>query len=472
MRRILGKSFKWFLLAGLIFGMLPGSALAAPAEQDRATTVSVTPLNASVTDCGLLDIYIDVNDVSNLYAVDVRLSFNPAVIEIVSMTPVIDPALLFTAGFTVRNTFNNFTGTIWYAAAQTNPTPPAAGSGHILKLTMRAKATAVTAFTFTYIKLSDPNGVEIPATGVNGSVNASSSVVPNLDIIRLNTTQVQLSWPTHLTTDVSGYELYRSTTPYFNPTETHYQTISNPGSGSVTFNDTVLGNVVTNYFYAARAVCTVGGGSSGFSREVGKFEFQLYETTGTDQNWIGKVLNLRPAGMDPTSASTLATHIQNNSTGNVIVRNISRWSASSQNFSTWSRILPGINNFLVNVKFPYRLEVDVDGASGSVIWAQVGWLPDITFDTYTLYETTGTDQNWILQPLDMTSITTASSLASNIQTQSSAPISVLSTSRFNGASQNFTTYSAGLPFTSFTTRFGYPYRIEVNVNSGFTVTWP
>ena len=81
MRKFLAKGFKWCLLAALIFGMVPASALAAPAEQERATTVSVTPLNSSVADCGLLDIYVDVNDVSNLYAVDVRLSFDPAVVE-------------------------------------------------------------------------------------------------------------------------------------------------------------------------------------------------------------------------------------------------------------------------------------------------------------------------------------------------------------------------------------------------------
>lgn len=465
MRKILAKGFKWCLLAALIFGMVPANALAAPAEQERATTVSVTPLNAPVVDCGLVDVYIDVNDVLNLYAVDVRLSFDPAVVEIVSMTPV---AGWFNAGFTPRNEYNNFSGTIWYASTQMNPTPVANGSGHILKLTLRAKSTATVAFVFTYIKLSNPNGVEIPATGINGSVNASSSVTPDLDIIRLNTTQVRLSWPAHSTALVSSYQLFRSDKPYFEATGTPYRTITNTGSGTLTSDDTVLGNVTTNYFYAMRGVCEGGTEPSGMSRQVGKFEFQLYETTGTDYTWVG--LEFIDAGIN--TSKDLANHIQNNSNGSVTVRTVSRWNASGQSSSVYNHA-SGFGSFSVFVKTPYRIEIDLPSvALGSVIWAQVGVLPPITLDTYPLYETTGTDYSWILQPLDMTSIQSTITLSDNIQNYSSAPVSVLTISQWNGLSQNYSTYTKRTNFGNFVTRFGYPYRVEVNVNTGFSITWP
>lgn len=460
MRIIMKKSLKWLLLVVLLFGLVPGSVLAAPAGQERATTVEVTPLNSSVSDCGLIDVYIDVKDVTNLYAVDVRLSFNPAVVEVVLLEGVTG---WFNAGFTVRNIVDNFTGTVWYAATQTSPTLAVDGSGHVAHLQLRAKSTASTAFTFTYIKLSNPNGVEIPATGVNGSVSASTSVVPNLGITRLNTTQVQLSWPAHPAGAVSNYRLYRSSTPYFGaiePIDPVYQVITNPGSGTITFNDAVLGNVVTNYFYAVRAVCTVGGGTSGVSQQVGKFEFELFETTGTDYTWIGLVLNV--SGL--TNQKSLGDHIIANSNGSVNVKSIGRWNASAQGMSSY--IYPGTGGVALVLKSPYRIEIDIPSVSvGSVIWAQVGTLPAITMDTYTLYETTGTDYTWILQPLDMTGISSTTGLKNDIQSQSSAPVGVTSISRWNGTGQNNTT-------GSFTTRFGYPYRVEVNVNSGFTVTWP
>ncbi len=317
-----------------------GGKAGRPAAKDAptATTVSINPISGSAADCGILDLYIDVNDVTNLYALDVRLSFDPAQLEVVEFSPgqplepVIDPNLNFIAGFTVRNIVDNFAGTIWYATTQTAPTPPAAGTGHVARLRVRAKTTAAIALTFTYIKLSSPGGVEIPATGTNGTVNGSSTVFPILSISRLNTTQVQLSWP--VASGVSKYHLYRSTTPYFNPTGTAYQVLTAGAPASTqTFNDSVLGNVTTNYFYALRAECSTPTGSlSAASRQVGKFEFPLYETTGTDYSWVGLIFD----GQGLTNALSLANHIQNNSNATVSVKTISRWNGSGQNISAYN----------------------------------------------------------------------------------------------------------------------------------------
>jgi hypothetical protein len=269
---------------------------------------------------------------------------------------------------------------------------------------------------------------------------------------------------------VNKYHLYRSTTPYFYPGGTAYQEISNPGTGTLTFNDAVLGNLADNYFYALRAECTTPSGTlSAASDQVGKFEYELFETNGTDFAWVGLVLEVSPA---LSNASQLANHIQTNSTGAVTVKTITRWNASSQNSTTYNHLL-GLSPFPTLLKNAYRVEVDLPSTSvGTVIWAQVGKLPEITDDTYTLHETTGTDYTWILQPLDMTSISSAKSLASHIVDNSSGPVGVLSIGRWNGLSQNFTSFNSQLGTGNFATRFGYPYRVEVNVNIGTTVTWP
>jgi hypothetical protein len=482
--KTLPKMIGLVILAVLITALAPGYVLArSPAAGDlnvnhspTATTVSVTPSSPSVSDCEILEVYIDVNAVSDLYAVDVRLSFDPAVLEVVDfnlgssvvdLEPIIDPNLNFTAGYTIRNQVNNFTGTIWYAATQTSPTPAASGSGHVARIRLRAKSTAISPFNFTYIKLSNANGVQIPATAVNTTVSASTGVVPSLSITRLNASQVQLSWPA-IATGVNNFHLYRSSLPYFYATDPAYQVIANPASGTVTFDDSVLGNVTTNYFYTVRSECAPGGGKSATSTQVGKFEYEIHETTGTDYSWIGLVLDV--PGISDTQ--NLANHIQNNSNGSVSVRSVSRWNASGQNTSSYNH-LSGFGKFPVALKNPYRVEIDLPGLSlGNVIWAQVGELPAITTDTYTIYETSGTDYTWILQPLDMTLVGSTSMLASEIQNKSSAPVSVLTISRWNLSGQNYSSYNNLSGFGSFITRFGYPYRVEVNINSGFTVTWP
>jgi len=483
------KFYRIILIFGLIglttLIMLPGGVLARSSQgglvadtRQEDTTVSLETVPASVSDCGVLDLYVDVNDVTNLYGVDFRLSFDPDVIEVVDMTaggnvnilPVIDTANFttpFTANFKVRNIVDNFRGTIWYAASSTNPTPPAQGSGHVARFQIRAKSNGDPNFQFTYIKLSDPNGVEIPATGViNGPVTASTSVVPDLDIIRLNAGTVQLEWPVVGTTLVTNYHLYRSTTPYFYPGGTAHQVVSNPGTGTITFDDAVLGNVADNYFYTVRAECTTPAGSlSAASNQVGKFEFELYETGRTDYSWIG--INLLLDGV--IDSADLAAHIEDNSNNPVDVISISTWNALAQQLDLYldEPFEPAFN---VNIKFPYQIEVDIpETLSGSVIWAQVGHLPLITDDTYTLYETNRTDYNWILQPLDMTTISSTKNLISDIVSNSSGPVGVISLSKWNGPAQQFDVF---FPEDNSPSRFGYPYQVEVNVNIGTSVTWP
>ncbi len=491
-RNILPKISWLVILAVLLAAALPGSGLASgqllanradqaawqfDSNNPTATTVSVTPTTPSVSGCNIVDVYIDVNSVTNLYALDVRLTFNPAVIEVVDydpgtsvveVEPIIDPALNFKAGFTVRNEVNNFTGTIWYAATQTAPTPAAAGSGHVARLRLRAKSSASSPFNFTYIKLSDPNGIQINATGTNGTVSASTTVVPALSISRLNASQVQLSWPT--ATGVSKYHLYRSSLPYFTATDPAYQQLTPlTPPATQTFTDSVLGNPAINYFYTIRAECSGSGGAkSGVSNQVGKFEYTLFETADTDYTWIA--LPLTSAGI--ANASNLATNIQNNSNGAVNVLSVSKWNPVSQSIEAYDAVY-GFGDFAVSVKFPYRVEIEIPSVStGTVIWAQVGGLPSITQDIYRLYETADTDFSWIMQPLDLTSLATAYDLSVNIQNTTSAPSAVLSIGKWNGTGQSIEAYDHQYGFGDFATRFGYPYRVEININSGLYVTWP
>lgn len=460
MRRFMIQKFKWLITLVLLSGFMPFFASAAPS----AASVSLTPSSPTVNACDTAEIQIWVNDVANFYAIDVRLAFDPSKIEVQDATPgglinLRPETSWFTAGYTIKNEVNNSTGTIWYAATQTSPTPALTGSGPIATILVKGKSAGTTSLNFTYKKLSDPSGIEIPASISNGSVTATSPPVPDLSISRLNASDVRLSWTAE--SGVSGYHLYRSTTPYFFPADPAYQSTT-----STSYDDNgVLGDESVNYFYSVRSECT-DTNKSASSDQVGKFEYRLYETTGTDFNWVGLPLNV--PGL--SKASDLANHIQNNSSASVSTSTVSRWNAPGQNITTYLHTI-SFNDFNIYIKHPYRVAVDVSSGN-QVVWAMVGPLPGITYDTHTLYETTGTDFNWIMQPLDMTAVTSASYLANNIQANASAPVSVLTVSRWNAPAQNITTYLHQIGFNNFTTRFGYPYRVSVDVNSGTSVTWP
>lgn len=478
----------------LFEGMVDGNYMFVDITFTRITTVTLGGGPFTIDGCGTIDLYINLEDVDNLYALDISLGFDPEYIEVVdldaeaagiNLLPVVDPALGFEADYWVHNEANNTTGVIRYTTTQLYPAEPATGSGNIAKITLRGKKLGTSQITMTAATLSDRDGylvgvpVELGSETITTTFTAASEEL-DLGIIRLNPTTVQLNWPAQSIGTVQSYTIHRSTLPYFTPTTgTIYQTITNNGTVA-TFDDPVLGNVLNNYFYTMQITCG-SGLVSPYAWQVGKFEYELLETATTDFNWVGLVLETEPYW---TNAAALAQHIQNNSINEfgypVSVGSVSVWLPEGQTLSTSTFKPFPINNFPVFIKSAYRIVIDIAPLNpaltqGSIIWAQVGRLPIIESDTYTLWETATTSLNWILQPLDKTGITKAAGLASDVSAHSSAAVTVSAVSEFLESGQTFNTYNTSLPFVNnFTTRFGYPYRISINVTNDIQnpVTYP
>jgi hypothetical protein len=246
--------FKSVLLIILILLLAGPSHSVGIASPDDAASVTINPATVTVNGCGIVDIYIDVNNVTDLYALDFRLTFDPAILEVVDANPTtttveiepfIDPVLNFNAGFVVRNSTNNFTGAIWYAATQLNPASPRSGSGHVARIRFRGRAAGTGSIAVSSVQLSNRNGDSLAIGGTTGgSVTVGSTISPSLGISRLNTTQVHLSWPS--VSGVSQYYLYRSATPYFDTPETGAGAYAILTSPTLSYDDTVLGNTSTN----------------------------------------------------------------------------------------------------------------------------------------------------------------------------------------------------------------------------------
>ena len=441
--------------------------------------------------CGYVDVTIHLENVYNLYAVDLSLTFNPNYVEVVDRLPneTANPGINLlpiapwdnpATAYTVSNLADNSAGTIRFIASLLNTQDPITGSLDVATVRLRAKGLDESLLSITGMELSDRDGylVGVPlTTSISYPVTTQFTADGGLDlgITRLNASTVQLNWPAQSTDLVQSYTLHRSTLPYFTPgttpeTGTVYQTLTNDGVVA-TYNDAVLGNVVDNYFYTMQITCG-SGLESPYAWQVGKFEYTLYETNTTDYTWIGFVLE-NPALLD---SQDLADHVEDNIfSGQVLVKTISRWNANGQGTTTYNHT-NGTSIFPVGVKYPYRVEIDISNpvtTNSTVIWAQVGRLPVITENTYTLYETNTTDFTWILQPLEMTAITNTLQLADNIRANASASANVLAIGRWNGTGQSVTTVLTPVGgTTSFITRFGYPYRVEIDIATGTTVTWP
>ena len=142
---------------------VPSSSVVVKIE----SLVSPVQVNETVT------MPVKVDNIAGLIAMEIHISFDPNVLEVVSLTET----NFVVADFTVQNTFDNTAGTIDYAVAQMNR-PAAEGSGTLFEIVFRAKSSGDSAISFRGteaapegIILSDANGKPLQVTLTNGTLS-------------------------------------------------------------------------------------------------------------------------------------------------------------------------------------------------------------------------------------------------------------------------------------------------------------
>ena len=120
---------------------------------------------------------VKVENIANLTAFEVHLSFDANVLEVIEL----NDGGFIKADFVIQNIFDNAAGTIDYAVAQINR-PPANGSGTLFEIVFRAKARGQSPIRFREtsaapagVLLSDSNGMAIQISLTNGNVKVSDS---------------------------------------------------------------------------------------------------------------------------------------------------------------------------------------------------------------------------------------------------------------------------------------------------------
>jgi len=130
------------------------------------TPVSAVQVNDTLT------VPVKVEKIANLTAIEMHLSFDATLLEVVK----VNNGGLIKADFVVQNTFDNAAGTLDYAVAQIGGTP-ATGSGTLLEVVFRARASGSTPIRFRAMQaapagalFSDPNGAAIQVSLTDGTV--------------------------------------------------------------------------------------------------------------------------------------------------------------------------------------------------------------------------------------------------------------------------------------------------------------
>ena len=165
----------------LVMIILIASLSGAPVLAQGAATVRVDPSASSVQVNDTASIAIKVDNIANLTAFELHLSFDPAVLEVTGMTN----GGFVAADFTAQNKFDNAAGTIDYAIAQMNRTP-AQGNGTLLNIVFRAKGAGSTTVTTRAtpaapdgLLFADQNGIAIQVSWVPGNINVGVGTPTN-----------------------------------------------------------------------------------------------------------------------------------------------------------------------------------------------------------------------------------------------------------------------------------------------------
>ncbi len=176
------------LIAALLGGALGPTPVAVASTLNQAnTTVTVSPAQVNL-ECGkTATVDILINNVQNLFGVDIKVSFDPNVLEVVDANATalgvqIQPGNFLDVsggqGLIQVNGVDVNTGTISYAAIRLNPAPAQSGSGIIATVTFRGKAAGTSPVELKSVMLSDPTAQPIPANLANGSVAVTCTGQP------------------------------------------------------------------------------------------------------------------------------------------------------------------------------------------------------------------------------------------------------------------------------------------------------
>jgi hypothetical protein len=184
------------LLLSLAALVLPAptavSARAAPSANARAR---LDPVDAWVELGKTTVVNMVIQDVVNMYGADIRLTFDPSLVEVVdadiySPGTQIQPLYGFLRpDFVIKRGACNAVepdnpdcaeaGFIWYAVTQLNPAQPVTGSGAIAAITFRGLRTGSAPIVMTYAKAADRNGITIPLELTDGAITVTAGPPPS-----------------------------------------------------------------------------------------------------------------------------------------------------------------------------------------------------------------------------------------------------------------------------------------------------
>jgi hypothetical protein len=176
------------ILAAILILILATSIPVAGKPADDTAHLHIIPPAGSFQIGQEKDIEIWVDDVTDLYGVDIQLQFDPALFEVVDANPGLPGVQitprndLLSTDLVARKEADNVAGTVWYAVTQLNPSPPVSGSGALFALRLRALTPGSGQLAFTNQQLSTRDAELIPATSSAATYTVTGAATYSLNL--------------------------------------------------------------------------------------------------------------------------------------------------------------------------------------------------------------------------------------------------------------------------------------------------
>jgi hypothetical protein len=145
-------------------------------------TIRLAPDSARLAVGETFDTAVEVVEMSNLYGVDVRLTYDPNLLEVIDTNPD-EPGVQVSLGsvfdgvdfLVVKNQAAD--GIIEFVATLQAPAPAFNGAGSLVNISWQGNNPGQTSVIFETVNLSDPDGQVLPITPQEGRLQVGTAVI-------------------------------------------------------------------------------------------------------------------------------------------------------------------------------------------------------------------------------------------------------------------------------------------------------
>ncbi len=198
--------------------------------------IEIVPAAQRISVDGTTTVEVLIRDVTDLFAAEIVLNFDPNLLEVVDDDPGANGIQIQSGtfpdpldGFVATNRADNEAGTVLYAVTLVNPNPPITGSGPLAFITFHGKAAGDSPITFRSAVLSDQEAFRIQAVVKDGIIRVGPEPTATPTITPTPTSTITPGGPTPTST-ATPHSPTPTPTPTSRPTPgACQQIVLNPG---------------------------------------------------------------------------------------------------------------------------------------------------------------------------------------------------------------------------------------------------